>query len=93
MARREELRQTKVTILACDLCGSEENMARYEVNRRCQNCGREVCNKCTSDDEFGTTCKVCARLIGEWQPKISAAYKEYERLQQAFKEASLAAKP
>ncbi len=93
MSRRKEQRQTEVTIIACDLCGSEENVARYEENRRCHNCGREVCNKCVSDSEFATECKVCTKLANEWMPQINAAHREYERLQEAFKAASLAMRP
>jgi hypothetical protein len=84
----KEMREVEIVTLTCDLCGSKD-MSRYECNRKCQICGREVCGKCQSDFEHETRCKVCQDLAGEWIPKINAAYEQYEALQQQWKEASL----
>lgn len=92
MSERKETQSTVVTIIGCDLCGSEENIARYECNRRCAICGRTVCNSCQGSFEYETRCKICDGLASKWVPQINAAYQEYERLQDGWKKESLAAR-
>ena len=93
MSERKETRNVEVTIIACDLCGSEENIARFGCNRTCQICSRVICNSCVGDFEYETRCKPCDGLAGKWIPLINAAYEEYERLQKEWKKESLAVRP
>lgn len=84
-------KEVEIVTLICDLCGSTE-MPRYEQNRRCEICGREVCGNCQDDFEHETRCKICGKLAPEWIPKINEAYRQYEQLQEDWKVASLAAR-
>jgi len=93
VSQRTETRQTQVVIFSCDLCGSEEGMARYQCNRCCKVCGRTVCSNCQDDCEYKTRCKICGELAKEWLPKINAAYLEYERMNSEWKAASLGVRP
>lgn len=90
MSERKEMRSVEVTIMACDLCGSERDIARYECNRRCAICRRTICNSCVGDFVHETRCKICDTLAGKWIPIINAAYQEYERVQDEWKKESLA---
>ena len=88
---RKEMVEQEILTLTCDLCGSPENIARYDCNRRCQNCRREVCNRCLNlGNEFSNQCLMCSETGMDFLPKINAAYKLYKDLCEQWKAASLA---